>query len=103
MNRQNGVMVGDYGVGKTSLLYALLGKPIPENHVPTVIETYCIKLDGLHEHGNPMIELVITDTPGSEDYHQLTQMSLTGKDIVLLCFSIVDLTSLENVTQKVSS
>ena len=48
------------------------------------------------------VELVLWDTPGSEDHMQLTQMGLDKKDFVLLCFSLVDPKSLESVRSRVS-
>ena len=102
MARINGVIVGEDGVGKTSLLYALVGKPIPKDHLPTLMETYCLELDCVDDGGkHQTVELVLTDTPGNDDYHKITQMALTKKDIVLLCFSIVDAASYDKITDKV--
>ena len=98
MIRVQGVVVGDYGVGKTGLVYALLGKDIPQDHIPTLMESHCLQLD---VKDGCELELVLFDTPGSEDYLKLTQMGLTGKDIVMLCFSLVDLHSYENITKRV--
>ena len=42
MQRLQGAVVGDFGVGKTSMLYAMVGKPVPDHHVPTLLESYCV-------------------------------------------------------------
>ena len=34
--------MGDFGVGKTSMLYSMVGKPVPDHHVPTLLESYCV-------------------------------------------------------------
>ena len=103
MERVNGAIVGEYGVGKTSLLYALVGKPIPKEHLPTLMETYCIQLNTVDEGGkNESLELVLTDTPGHDDYNKITQLALAKKDIVLLCYSIADVSSYEKIKDKVS-
>lgn len=47
------------------------------------------------------VELVLWDTPGSEDHVQLTHIGLDKKDFVLLCFSLVDPKSMESVRTRV--
>lgn len=99
MLRIEGVVVGDYGVGKTSFLYALMNKQVPEQHVPTLLESHCMEVKVKDQE---RVELVLWDTPGCEDYMQLAQMGLTKKDFVMLCFSVIDPTSFENVEKYVS-
>ena len=99
MIRIHGVLVGENGIGKTSLVYALVGKRIPQEHIPTLMEIYCIELDQIQDQ---MVELVLTDTPGHDDYHKITQMALVNKDLVILCFSAIEKTSFESMSNKVS-
>lgn len=100
MIRAEGVVVGNFGVGKTSFLYAILNKQIPETHVPTILESYCVEVK---VKDDVRIEMVLHDTPGSEDYVQFAQMSLTKKDFVLLCFSLVMPASFESIKKYVSN
>lgn len=100
MQRIQGVVVGDYGVGKTSLLYAMVGKPVPQDHVPTLMESHMVVVE---VGDGKKIEFVVWDTPGSDDHQQLTEMGLAKKDIVVLCFSLVDDKSYQRVKSKVSS
>lgn len=100
MLRVQGVVVGDYGVGKTSILYALLNKQVPEQHVPTILEAYDIEVNARDE---TKLEVVLHDTPGNRDHIQLTLMSLSNnKEFVLLCFSLIQPESFENISKYVS-
>ncbi|XP_019849696.1 PREDICTED: ras-like GTP-binding protein rhoA [Amphimedon queenslandica] len=95
MIRAEGVVVGNYGVGKTSFLYAILNKQIPDKHVPTILESHCMTVKVKDDVD---VELVFHDTPGSEDYAQFTQLSLARKaDFVLLCFSLVIPASFDSI------
>ena len=92
------MVVGDYGVGKTSLLYAMVGKPVPEEHVPTLMESHMVVVE---VGDGKKIEFVVCDTPGSDDHQKLTEMGLGKKDIVVMCFSLVDEASYKRVKEKV--
>lgn len=95
-NRFHGVIIGEYGVGKTSLMYGLVGKPVPKDHIPTLMEIHCLELDQKHH-----LELVLTDTPGNDDYHKIAQMALISKDLVILCYSMEDNSSYHSISDKV--
>jgi small GTP-binding protein len=43
------VIVGDGGVGKTSMLMSFVQNQFPENYIPTVLETYAkiVIVDGI--------------------------------------------------------
>lgn len=49
---------------------------------------------------NKVIKLALFDTAGQEDYDQFRTLSYPGTDIFLLCFSIDNPTSFENITNK---
>ena len=49
---------------------------------------------------NKVIKLALFDTAGQEDYDQFRTLSYPGTDIFLLCFSIDNRTSFENITNK---
>lgn len=46
--------------------------------------------------------LHLWDTAGQEDYDRLRPLSYPGADIVLLCFSTVNKSTLESIKEKVS-
>ncbi|EPZ34487.1 guanine nucleotide-binding protein Rho [Rozella allomycis CSF55] len=94
--RKKIVIVGDGACGKTCLLIVYSKKEFPEKYVPTVFENYVadITVDGKH------IELALWDTAGQEDYDRLRPLSYPDTDTVLVCFSVDNPVSLENVESK---
>lgn len=65
--------------------------------MPTVFENYVadIEVDGKH------VELALWDTAGQEDYDRLRPLSYPDTNVVLMCFSINQPDSLENIAEKV--
>src|SRR5438045_1789651 len=90
------VIVGDGACGKTSLLIVFCKGTFPEMYVPTVFETYfsTITVDG------KTIELALWDTAGQEDFDRLRPLSYPDASVVLICYSIDNIESLENVEEK---
>ncbi|KAK2160666.1 hypothetical protein LSH36_128g04030 [Paralvinella palmiformis] len=94
--RRKLVVVGDGECGKTCLLIVFIKDEFPYRYIPTVFETYVndIVVDN-HE-----VELALWDTAGQEDYDRLRPLSYPETDVVLICFSIDNPDSLENVVEK---
>ncbi|KAJ2091099.1 hypothetical protein IW138_002061 [Coemansia sp. RSA 986] len=91
------VVVGDGACGKTCLLKTFNSGQFPENmYVPTIFDL-CIKDIEYQGH---KIELQLWDTAGQEDYDRLRLMSYPDTDIVLICFSVETIESLENTFEK---
>ncbi|GAA6004440.1 hypothetical protein JCM10207_000728 [Rhodosporidiobolus poonsookiae] len=90
------VVVGDGACGKTSLLNVYVLDRFPEEYEPTVFENHCkeIQVDGVH------LELALWDTAGQEDFDRLRSLSYADTNVVLLCFSVDQPTSLENVEAR---
>ena len=87
------VVVGDGAVGKTSMLYRYSKDEFPTDYIPTVFDTYSVDL--IVEMKS--VSLSLWDTAGQEDYERLRPLSYPGTDVFLLCFSLVNKTSLSNV------
>ena len=90
------VVVGDGSCGKTSLLYVFSKDEFNEQYIPTVFENYVtdIEVDG------QSVELVLWDTAGQEDYDRLRPLSYPDANIILVCFSVDNPDSLENVPER---
>jgi len=89
-------IVGDGACGKTCLLIVFSKGEFPEVYVPTVFENYVadVEVDGKH------VELALWDTAGQEDYDRLRPLSYPDSHVILVCFSVDNPDSLENVQEK---
>lgn len=88
------VVVGDGGCGKTCLLVSYTQQKFPEIYVPTVFENY---VSNVVTPNNKLIELALWDTAGQEEYDRLRPLSYPDVDVILICFSLDNLISLQNV------
>lgn len=88
------VVVGDGGCGKTCLLVSYTQQEFPEVYVPTVFENY---VANVRTPDHKLVELALWDTAGQEEYDRLRPLSYPDVDILLICFSLENLTSLQNV------
>jgi Ras-related C3 botulinum toxin substrate 1 len=90
------VVVGDGAVGKTCLLWVYAKQSFPEDYVPTVFDNYStnVKVSGR------TINLGLWDTAGQEDYDRLRPLSYPGTSVFLICFSVENPASYDNVKQK---
>lgn len=91
------VCVGDGGCGKTCMMVTYAHGEFPERYVPTVFENYLTKV---RAPSGKVVELALWDTAGQEEYDRLRALSYPEVDILLVCFSIDNPMSLDNVYDK---
>ncbi|XP_030207089.1 rho-related GTP-binding protein RhoH [Gadus morhua] len=90
------VLVGDTAVGKTALLLRFTSEEFPEAYKPTVYENMGVDV---YMDGVP-ISLGLWDTAGDDTYQNIRPMSYQQADVVLLCFSVANPSSLADVRHK---
>lgn len=94
--RKKLVIVGDGECGKTSLLIVFSKDTFPEHYVPTVFETHVADV----QVGGKTVELALWDTAGQEDYDRLRPLSYPDTDVILVCYSVDNPDSFQNVAEK---
>ena len=90
------VVVGDGGIGKTSMLSVFLTDTFPEKYTPTVFDNATKIVGG--ERGR--VALSLWDTAGQEDYARLRPLSYPGADVVAICYSVERAESLSNIAKS---
>jgi len=92
------VVVGDGAVGKTCLLNSYATNTFPIDYVPTECIYYDFAVYGTI--GGEPYNLSLRDTAGQEDYDRLRPLSYRQTDVFLVCFSVVNHSSYQNVKEK---
>jgi len=94
--QRKAVVCGDGACGKTSLLNVYTRGFFTQVYEPTVFENYVqdIKVD------DNVVEMSLWDTAGQEDFDRLRSLSYAETHVIMLCFSVDNPVSLENVENK---
>ena len=90
------VIVGDSGVGKTSLASRFLLNQFPYDYRPPYLEIGPKNLI----IDEKLVNVHVWDTIGVDDYDRLRPLSYHLTDVFLICFSIVDYRSFKSVKEK---
>ncbi|KAI8349226.1 small GTPase superfamily [Choanephora cucurbitarum] len=90
------VVVGDGACGKTSLLNVYIKACFPEIYEPTVFENY-VQIVNVNERD---VYLSLWDTAGQEEFDRIRSLSYEGAHVVLICYSVENRDSLENIPNR---
>jgi small GTP-binding protein len=90
------VVVGDGAVGKTCLLVVYAKGSFPTEYVPTVFENYKCKVTVSSVEYN----IQLWDTTGQEELEAVRTLSYPNTNVFILCYSVADRTSYDNVKNK---
>ena len=90
------VLVGDSGVGKTSLIMSYTTEKFRKEHTPTIYDKFTTSMA---VYGKK-INLTLCDTSGSDDFGHLRPLCYPQIDVALICFSVTDYSSFENARNK---
>ena len=88
------VLVGNVGVGKTSIIKVYVNNEKIGNEQPTVNATYSKKIIEF-ENKNKKVQLDIWDTAGTEAYRSLASMYYRDAQVCILVFDISNSVTLE--------
>ena len=88
-------LVGDDKVGKTSALMSYHADTCPAEYVPTVFDSYSRRIP----YNDRVVNLLLYDTGGNEEAKKFGTHGWIGTDVFLLCFSIDDPSSFNNILQ----
>ncbi|KAL8588272.1 hypothetical protein ACOMHN_008575 [Nucella lapillus] len=87
------VIVGDGDCGKTCLLYRFAHDQFFTRYIPTVFEVEAKTV----YYKEQEVNLVMYDTAGQEEYDRLRPFSYDETDVMVICFSLDNPDSLDNV------
>ncbi|KAJ7204730.1 P-loop containing nucleoside triphosphate hydrolase protein [Mycena pura] len=90
------VVVGDAGVGKTSMLISYTTNGFPFGYLPSVFDSYAVTVDV----GGMLYTFMIFDTMGQPEHDRLRPLLYPQTDVFLVCFSVNSPESFENVREK---
>ena len=90
------VVIGDPGVGKTSVIVSYHEDGLPNHHLPMVYDNISkyIRVNNIN------IQLGLWDVSTHEDYDRLRPLSYPRTDVFLLMYDISDKQSLNNLQSK---
>ena len=83
----NVVVVGDSGVGKSSMIKRLAQDHYENDQVPTIGMDFNTKILPV---GDKKVKLVIWDSAGRPDHRTITRAYYRGSHAVIICYDCTD-------------
>ena len=91
------VLLGESGVGKTSLISRFINDTFEEGLMTTTGASYAGKELIFKDFNNQVVKFEIWDTAGQEKYRSLTQIFYKDASIAILVYDITDSDSFEEL------
>jgi len=91
------VLLGESGVGKTSIISRFINDTFDEGLVTTTGASYVGKDMIFQDYNNQVVKFEIWDTAGQEKYRSLTQIFYKDASIAILVYDITNEDSFEEV------
>jgi Ras-related protein Rab-1A len=88
------IIIGDSGVGKTTLLSQYVDNIYNSNYISTIGVDFKIKTINVN---NKVIKLQLWDTAGQERFRTITTCYYRGANIILMCYDITDKSTFINL------
>jgi len=88
-------IIGDQGVGKTSLVLRYTKNTFPESYMPTLGADFSVK-DEVLDNGK-RVQLYLWDLAGNPTFKVMRQYYLAGSRVILICFAVDDPSSFRSV------
>ena len=91
------VLLGEAGVGKTSIISRFIHNKFEENLETTTGASYAGKNMIFKEYHNTVVKFEIWDTAGQEKYRSLTQIFYKDASIAILVYDITNEESFDEI------
>ena len=91
------VLLGEAGVGKTSIISRFINNKFEENLETTTGASYAGKNMIFKDYQNKVVKFEIWDTAGQEKYRSLTQIFYKDASIAILVYDITNEESFEEI------
>ncbi|XP_048829855.1 rho-related GTP-binding protein RhoV [Brienomyrus brachyistius] len=90
------MLVGDGAVGKTSMIVSYTSNGYPMEYQQTAFDVFSgqVQVDGTP------VRIQLMDTAGQEEFDGFRSLCYAHTDVFILCFSVVNPTSFQNITKK---
>jgi Ras-related protein Rab-1A len=88
------LLIGDSGVGKTSLLYRMTSDKFDENYVTTIGVDFGIQQFDVN---GKIVKMQIWDTAGQERFKAIVTSYYRGSHAIFLVYDVTDIKSFDNI------
>lgn len=91
------ILIGDYGVGKTSLIQKFAVNNFSQEYISTKASTFETKY--IENKKGEIIKIVLWDTAGQEKYRSISKNFFQDAQAIIMVYDITDKQSLESIVE----